>query len=243
LSFEYAEWPLPANVRVGWSTRVSGYSSAPFQNHNVAKHVSDIDELVFANRELLRTRLTGTPTICWLNQTHSSTVVSVEEANASEGQDGCYTQQAHIACSVMTADCLPVFMWSVDGHQIAAVHAGWRGLADGILLNALSKFDHPSRVVCGIGPAISKSFFEVGDDVVSAFSGFSDAEHHFQSTGSVGKYWCDLPKLAEAQLRAVNVRTVYQSDLCTFENSDRFYSYRREGLTGRMANLIWKNSL
>lgn len=242
MSFEYADWPLPANVRVGWSTRVSGYSSSPFQNYNVAKHVSDINELVLANRELLRARLIGAPSICWLNQTHSSSVVNVNDVDINLGQDGCFTRQAQVACSVMTADCLPVFMWSVDGQQIAAVHAGWRGLADGILLNALSKFDHPSRVVCGIGPAISKSSFEVGEDVASAFSAFPDAQHHFQATGSVGKYWCDLPKLAEAQLRDAGVRAVYHSDLCTFENTHRFYSYRREGQTGRMANLIWKTS-
>jgi YfiH family protein len=196
--------------------------------------------LVNANRELLQQRLAGEPAICWLNQTHSTVVVDVLDADLTLPQDGCYTQQANLACSVMTADCLPVFIWTPDGQQIAAVHAGWRGLADGILLNALDKFDRTSNVVCGIGPAISKTSFEVGVDVVDAFSEFPDHQSCFEPNGQQGKYWCDLCKLAEVQLHMAGVQTVYQSNLCTFENADRFYSYRRDGVTGRMANLIWK---
>jgi YfiH family protein len=140
----------------------------------------------------------------------------------------------------MTADCLPVFFWTQSGDQIAAVHAGWRGLANGILGQALQVFPDPGRVICGIGPAISVHAFEVGLDVVTAFQHSPDYEAAFLASDRPDKYLCNLPLLAERQLRAAGVTRIYQSDLCTFENASLFYSYRRDGQTGRMANLIWK---
>ena len=240
MSFQYASWPLPAGVYAGWTTRLSGHSQAPFGSNNIAQHVGDDAIGVNRNRALLQQRLAGSPVICWLNQTHSTCVVDVAAADSRVGQDGCYTQQPLHACAVMTADCLPVFFWTHCGQQIAAVHAGWRGLANGILLSALQVFAQPTRVICGIGPAISAQAFEVGEDVVAAFQHWPVREEAFVPAKQAGKFWCDLPMLAEQQLRSAGVSHVYQARQCTYSNPALFYSYRRDGQTGRMANLIWK---
>ncbi len=239
MSFEYASWPLPANICAGWSTRQGGYSSGPLTSNNMARHVI-ADGAVELNRQQLRRSLKGKPSICWLNQTHSTVVVHTSLANLAIGQDGCFTQSENDACCVMTADCLPVFFWSKNGSQVAVAHAGWRGLALGILTQTLATFEHPSQVCCGIGPAISQRHFEVGADVVRAFRDWVSVEQYFKPAQQKHKYWCNLPALAAAQLLENGVSKVYQSELCTFALPDRFFSYRRDGVTGRMANLIWK---
>lgn len=239
MGFEYAPWPLPANVRIAWSTRQSGYSSGVFSNNNVAKHVCD-PQGVDQNRRLLRERLIGQPQILWLNQTHSVDVVAIDEIDTSLGQDGCFTNAELTACCVMTADCLPVYLWSSNGDWIASVHAGWRGLANGILQRALQRLPNGTRLQAGIGPAISQSKFEVGQDVVDAFESFPSAKSFFKPGRTEGKFWCDLPGLAKAQLTVLGVHQVFLSDRCTYSEENVFYSYRRDGLTGRMANLIWK---
>ncbi len=240
MSFQYASWPMPAGVYAGWTTRQTGVSQGAYSSNNIARHVGDIVASVEWNRQLLRTRLIGQPEICWLNQTHSTNVVNTGLADITTAQDGCLTEQKGIGCCVMTADCLPVLFWTQSGSYIAAVHAGWRGLANGILDNALALFPAAERIFCGIGPAISVRAFEVGEDVKQAFQYWPDAQATFIKKDQPGKYWCDLPMLAETQLRAAGVADVYQSGLCSFEQEDLFYSYRRDGQTGRMANLIWK---
>ena len=241
MSFQYADWPLPANVLCGWSTRQSGYSVGALASNNLARHVG-ADSAVEANRALLAQRLAGSPTIHWLNQTHSTRVVDVRNIDPQVGQDGVTTTQAGQACCVMTADCLPVFLWSLSGQRVAVIHAGWRGLAQGILINALRFFDRESAIYAGIGPAISLSSFEVGQDVREAFASWAGAEQCFQPGVTEQKYQCDLPGLAAHQLRQAGVANVYFSHRCTFQDARHFYSYRRDGLTGRMANLIWKTT-
>lgn len=240
MSFEAADWPLPANVRAGWTSRALGLSSAPFDSYNLALHVGDDDALVEQNRADLHARLDGKPTIVWLNQTHSKVVVDVDLADKNISQDGSYTSRKGHACCVMTADCLPVFLWDKQGEQIAMAHAGWRGLADGILRQALATFANASDVSVGIGPAIGKEHFEVGEDVVESFASWPDRADFFNARSVPGKYDCDLAGLAQSQLLSLDAAAVYQSGLCSFEQRDRFFSYRRDGKTGRMANLIWK---
>ncbi len=240
MSFNYAPWPSPANVFMGWSTRESGFSGGAFAHNNVARHVAG-DVNVDLNRALLRNRLKGQPDIRWLNQTHSTNVTLAETANRIDALDGAYTRQVQTACCVMTADCLPVFFWSRCGGHVAVAHAGWRGLANGVLANTLAAFTQ-SEVVCGIGPAISQAHFEVGDDVRDVFAGWPEADANFLPGNQPGKYWCNLAGLASAQLKALGVRQVYLSGICTYANADKFYSFRRDGLTGRMANLIWRVS-
>ena len=239
MSFQYADWPLPEGVCAGWSDRLEGVSAEPFNSMNLGRHVGDAAENVEANRARLNALLKGQPNICWLNQTHSTTVVPVAEADPGCGQDGSYSTEPNQACCVMTADCLPVFFWQQDGQKVAIAHAGWRGLADGILAETLKRFDDPSSISCGIGPAISQPYFEVGEDVYNAFAGWVDHQTFFIPRQVPGKYSCDLPGLAVAQLTHLGVRTVHLSGLCSYAQAERFYSYRRDGQTGRMANLIW----
>lgn len=230
---------MPAGLYCGWSTRQSGYSRDPFAGNNVARHVGD-DADVDDNRRLLQSRLSGSPEILWLNQTHSTVVAEQDRIDHRLGQDGVTTIHTGQACCVMTADCLPVFLWSSSGDRIAAVHAGWRGLANGILQQALNRFDSGSCVYAGIGPAISQSHFEVGLEVVEAFGSWTHPERYFAAGKREGKFQCDLPGLAKAQLRQLGVARVYLSQQCTYSDATQFYSYRRDRITGRMANLIWK---
>jgi len=148
VSFQYALWPMPANVQAGWSTRQSGVSSQPFDSFNVGRHVGDAALIVEQNRQLLRNRLQGYPAISWLNQTHSILVTEASQADSNKSQDASYTQRPKLACCVMTADCLPVFFWDEKGDQVAVAHAGWRGLADGVLLKTLNTFSNPAKVYC-----------------------------------------------------------------------------------------------
>lgn len=232
---------MPAGVRCGWTTRTGGYSQGALASNNMARHVGG-DDAVDANRALLRSRLPGQPRLSWLNQTHSTAVVPAALADPSVGQDGSVTTEPNLTCCVMTADCLPVFLWDASGEQVAAIHAGWRGLAEGILIQALSWFENPNRIYAGIGPAISQQHFEVGNDVRTAFQNWPNADSCFIDGVSPSKYQCDLPGLARAQLINAGVQQVYLSGICTYANEDKFYSYRRDGLTGRMANLIWKTT-
>lgn len=241
MSFEFAPWPLPANVQAGWTTRQGGVSQAPFGSFNLAHHVGESHSTVATNRRLLRQRLPGAPTVTWLHQTHTNRVVHVAAADPQQGQDGSYCTAVGAACCVMTADCLPVFFWRADGTQVAIAHAGWRGLADNILLATLATFGRGDRVYCGIGPAIGPEAFEVGPEVRAMFSSWPGYEQFFTPHGS--KYLCDLAGLAASQLTAAGVQRVYRSNACTVQNPDLYYSYRRDGQTGRMANLIWKMAL
>lgn len=242
MSFQWAPWPLPAAVRCGWTTREVGYSGGVLASNNMAQHVLE-DDAVACNRALLRQRLPGQPQITWLNQTHSTRVIPLGQADIRKAQDGAVTSEWNQACCVMTADCLPVFLWTAAGDRVAAIHAGWRGLAAGILNQALARFAQTDQLYAGIGPAISQSHFEVGEDVRQAFLNWPDAAACFMPGKRSGKFQCDLPGLATAQLTRLGVRHVYHSGLCTFGNASQFYSYRRDGQTGRMANLIWRSGI
>lgn len=238
--FQYASWPLPSSVYAGWTERQNGASSVPFDHFNVAHHVGDCAQSVELNRARLEASLIGQPRITWLNQIHSTAVVLAQPQALPVTADACYTKSTAVACCVMTADCLPVFFWTHSGDQVAVAHAGWRGLANGILENTARQFGDLSRVSCGLGPAIGGSAFEVGVDVKDAFKHWSHHERAFQPTGVAGKYWADLALLASLQLQALGVAQVYQSHQCTYTRAQQFFSYRREGRTGRMANIIWK---
>lgn len=240
MAFEYASWPLPASVQAGWTTRRSGVSTKPFDGFNIAYHVGDAPSAVAFNRALIRQQMQQSPNIAWLNQTHSTHVVQASNASTKEPTDASVTAQVGIACCVMTADCLPVFFWTKNGDQVAVAHAGWRGLANGILINTLQQFTNPADVICGLGPCIGPLAFEVGDDVKQAFASWPNSKACFKATDQPEKFLADLPLLAEQQLRKLGVIQVYRSDLCTVSNSSEYFSYRRDGETGRMANLIWK---
>jgi len=205
-----------------------------------ADHVEDSSEHVLANRQLLRQKLQLPAEPVWLQQVHGIRVVRAELAAESEIADASTTEQINTVCTVMTADCLPVLICNQAGTQVAAVHAGWRGLVDGILETSVNTFQQPGQeLIAWLGPAIGPDAFEVGDEVrqiyVDADADLADAF----VAGKPGKWYLDIYQAARICLNKLGVSKIYGGGFCTHTDSARFYSYRRDGETGRMASMIW----
>lgn len=230
------DWPLPPGVSAWITTRNGGCSEIPYSSNNLALHVGDNKIAVQQNRQTLLRRLPNVRAIQWLNQTHSNQVVEAVGSSVIANGDAVFSKEPGLACSVMTADCLPVLIATKDGSQVAAVHAGWRGLAAGILKNTLAQFS--SGVTVYLGPAIGPQQFEVGPDVRQAFDWASD--DCFQPDRG-DRLMANIYQLARETLMAAGVNEIHGGEHCTVTDAERFYSYRREGQTGRMASLIWIN--
>ncbi|MGR5389649.1 peptidoglycan editing factor PgeF [Vibrio crassostreae] len=244
MSLIIPNWNAPNNVKAFASTRVGGFSTDEYQGLNLGTHVGDDASLVENNRTWLKQQANMPAAPVWLNQTHSTDVITVLEPMASVlDADGAFTTAKGVVCSAMTADCLPVILTDTKGTQVAAVHAGWRGLAGGILENAVAKFsnlDSENKIIAWLGPAIGKQVFEVGDDVLEAFVRFDlQAKLAFAAKAEPGKWLANMSQLATQRLEKVGVSEVMDSNLCTFADPDLFYSYRRDGITGRQATFIW----
>lgn len=239
------EWPLPSGVHALISTRAGGASAGPYQSANMGEHVGDGPAEVATNREHLA-RQCGVQKWQWLQQVHGVEVLEVGEAPITAAiADGVTTCHKGIACAVLTADCLPVLMCASDGSQVAALHAGWRGLADGIITHGVASFRcEPKDISAYLGPAIGPRHFEVGQDVVDAFAlwGIEPAlrQQLFQPRPErAQKYLAHLYGLARWRLNKLGVEQVFGGEYCTYGEPERFYSYRRDGVTGRMASAIW----
>ena len=232
-------WPAPKNVKAFASTRVGGFSTAPYQGLNLGAHVGDDLSIVEKNRDWLAQEAKMPSAPIWLNQTHSTVVAQVSAPTTQVlDADGVFTSSSQVVCSAMTADCLPVLLTNTQGTQVAAVHAGWRGLANGIVENALELFS--GEVMAWLGPAIGPQAFEVGDDVLQAFVDFDTQAHQaFTPRDVEGKWLADMSKLATQRLNKFGITQVFDSGLCTFQHKEDFYSYRRDGVTGRQATFIW----
>lgn len=232
-------WPAPKNVKAFASTRVGGFSTAPYQGLNLGAHVGDDLSIVEKNRDWLAQEAKMPSAPIWLNQTHSTVVAQVSAPTTQVlDADGVFTSSSQVVCSAMTADCLPVLLTNTQGTQVAAVHAGWRGLANGIVENALELFS--GEVMAWLGPAIGPQAFEVGDDVLQAFVDFDSQAHQaFTPRDVEGKWLADMSKLATQRLNKFGITQVFDSGLCTFQHKEDFYSYRRDGVTGRQATFIW----
>lgn len=234
-------WPAPARVSARCSTRRGGHSAAPYDSFNLALHVGDDPECVQRNRRALRRRLALPAEPDWIEQTHGTRAVLLE-AESSREADAAVTREPGRVAVVMTADCLPILLCDREGGEVAAVHAGWRGLEAGVIPSALESMRTPrERLLAWIGPGISQAAFEVGDEVRAAFiERDRDAAAYFQSNRP--RHWlCDLGGLAERVLARHGVESVYRDPHCSFRDAELFYSYRRDGATGRMAALIWIN--
>ena len=230
------DWPAPANICAGTSLRNGGVSLPPYDSLNLGDHVGDDPAAVAKNRQ--RLNLPSEPV--WLKQTHSTRIV--DAAHCTPGQteaDSSYTTQANIICSVLTADCLPLLICNKDGTQVAAVHAGWRGLAAGIIEAAVKKFGaNNNELLVWLGPAIGPDAYEVGEEVREIFIAHDPAAQSAFTTEQE-KWRMDIYQLARQRLQALGVTTIYGGNRCTFREHDQFYSYRRDGITGRMASVIW----
>lgn len=234
------EWPAPANVRACSTTRIGGVSQQPYDSLNLGAHVADDPVHVLKNRHLL-CDIAGLPAMpLWLNQVHGTHVVTLPHTGDCVPQaDACYTRAEGQVCAVMTADCLPVVFCSKDGQEVAAAHAGWRGLCAGVLESTLATFRRPPEdILVWLGPAIGPQAFEVGPEVREAFISHDPAAAEafipYQH-----KYLADLWTLARQRLSRAGVTAVYGGGRCTYSESGSFFSYRRERVTGRMATLVW----
>ena len=244
--FIQPQWPRPDNVAALITTRAGpGNSLAPFDHFNLATHVGDAEPRVRDHRNQLAAKLGAE--LHWLRQTHSCHIANLDQQpDLAQAFDGSYTGMPRIACAVMTADCLPVLLCDQPGRQVMALHAGWRGLAAGILSQGLSLFASPAQVSVYLGPAISVAHFEVGSDVKQAFLAAEKNRRYagrvsqaFQKSKQPGKYFANLYQLARMELEGAGVASVYGGEFCTYRQSEQFYSYRRDGKTGRFASLIW----
>lgn len=234
------DWQSPPNVRALTTTRVGGFSEGPYQGLNLGLHVGDDPQVVARNRALLKTYLPDEP--MWLEQVHSTQVVNADEAlRAACIGDAVIARRGNVVCPVLTADCLPVLLCDDAGSVVAAAHAGWRGLVAGVLERTVAAMAVPPGRVCAwLGPAIGPRAFEVGNEVRSAFIDADPrAASAFVPGAASGKWFADLFALARQRLDGVGVRVVSGGDLCTVADPERFYSYRRDGVTGRFASMIW----
>lgn len=231
------QWPAPAKVKTCVTTRSGGVSVAPYDSLNVGEHVADDPQAVAKNRQRLVSLLGCKP--AWLQQVHGVAVVEANPAAVLEA-DASWTETPGVACTVMTADCLPVLFCDRAGTRVAAAHAGWRGLAGGVLEATLNELAVPAdQVLVWLGPAIGPQAFEVGAEVREAFVGQqAQAAAAFQPSVNPGKFMADIYQLARIRLAACGVEAVYGGDFCTVTDP-RFFSYRRSAQTGRFASLIW----
>lgn len=237
-------WSAPAHIKAFSTTRIGGVSEEAFQGLNLALHVDDNPEVVQQNRLLLNQQLALPSPLCWLNQTHSTQLLKIEK-HTQQGieADASWTELNNQVCVVMTADCLPVLITDKQGSFVCAIHAGWRGLCDGIIEKSLQEVCSKLTVastdcLVWLGPCIGKSAFEVGVEVRDQFIQH-DRQAHSAFTAYQDRYLADLHQLARLRLAPFNVAQITASDHCTFSEADLFYSYRRDGKTGRMASLIY----
>ncbi len=235
------QWAAPANVRAVCTTRQGGVSDAPFDSLNLGDHVGDNPYMVARNRQLVGEILQLPAEPLWLRQVHGVEVCSMDTADGYPQADAAVAFAPNQVCVVMTADCLPVLFCDKAGTRIAAAHAGWRGLEAGVLERTVAAMQcEPREVLAWLGPAIGATAFEVGDEVRTAFVQHdATAAQAFQATGQDGKWLADMYLLARQRLNAVGVTAITGGDYCTYSDAERFFSYRRDGQTGRMASLIW----
>ena len=231
------EWPAPARVRACVTTRAGGVSQAPFDTLNLGDHVGDDPTAVASNRQRLMGQFGFLP--AWLNQVHGVNVVEADPSRVLEA-DASWTATPGIACTAMTADCLPALFCDRAGTRVAAAHAGWRGLAGGVLEATVKQLDVAAAdLLVWLGPAIGPGNFEVGAEVRETFMAtHPQAAQAFVPGAAPGKFLADIYALARLRLAAIGVEAVYGGGLCTVDDP-RFFSYRRASRTGRFASLIW----
>jgi YfiH family protein len=240
LQYITPDWPAPANVRALTTTRAGGVSRGPFESFNLGDHVGDDPGAVQRNRALLREALRLPAEPLWLKQVHGTNVVDAATAAPGVTADGAYTDKRGVVLAALTADCLPVFLCDRAGTRIALLHAGWRGLAGGVIEAGVGKLAVAGgELLAWLGPAIGPDSYEVGDEVRAAFCAHDPASAPAFRTNGRGGWWADLYELARQRLRALGVRELHGGQHCTLREQDRFFSYRRDGQCGRMASLLW----
>ena len=237
LSSIIPNWPAPANVHALQTNREGGCSHAPYDSFNLGSHVNDNPMHVAQNRQLLSQYLPSEPV--WLNQVHGINVVDAAETSCVPDADASYTSRKNVVCVTMTADCLPILICDSAGTLVASIHAGWRSLCDGVIEATIKQLPaKPANLMAWLGPAIGPNAFEVGFEVREQFMAKdAKAELAFKKHGE--KYLADIYKIATQRLNNLGVTQIYGGGRCTFTEKEQFFSFRRDGATGRMATLIW----
>lgn len=236
--FIIPDWPAPPNVRVLVTTRAGGVSAAPWDSLNLGDHVGDRPAHVAENRRRLLQHLPAEPR--WLQQVHGIRCLDAALVDDRPEADAAFTAAPGVVCAVLTADCLPVLLCDAEGTVVAAAHAGWRGLAAGVLENTVATMGQPGKqLLAWLGPAIGPENFEVGAAVRDLFIAHDAGAAAAFVPGVAGKWQCNIYLLAQQRLLSLGVRPTMNPEYCTVRDSEQFYSYRRDGITGRMASLIW----
>jgi polyphenol oxidase len=232
------DWPAPANVKALQTTRLGGFSSAPYDSLNLGDHVGDDPLVVARNRMLLNTLLPSEPV--WLQQVHGTVVANADMASCLPQADACIARHRDAVCVVMTADCLPVLLCDTQGSVVGVAHAGWKGLAAGVIEAAVKSMEvAPQNLMAWLGPAISQPAFEVGGEVRALFV---DADPHAAAAfipSQQGKWFADLYALTRLRLNESGIMRIHGGGYCTYRERERFFSYRRDGVTGRIGTFIW----
>jgi len=237
-------WAAPANIHAYSTTRAGGVSEGAFLGLNLGTHVQDDPQHVFINRQLLTSEFNSVADFCWLNQTHSHRLIKLNATTTQNiDADASWTDTNQRTCVVMTADCLPILVTDKQGSFVAAIHAGWRGLKDGIIEKSIQEICNElsiasEQLLVWLGPCIGPEAFEVGDDVRDEFI----AENPLSNSAFTpinNKWLANLQQLAMLRLAQFPGITVSADTSCTFKDPDRFYSYRKDGKTGRLATFIW----
>ncbi len=233
------DWPAPASVRALITTRDGGVSSGAYSSMNLGLRTEDDPAAVTENRARLQAHLPQSPK--WLAQVHGATVVDADTLQDVPAADASVALRPGTVCAIMIADCLPILFTNRAGTCVGAAHAGWRGLAGGVIANTVARLPaEPAELMAYIGPGIGPEAFEVGDDVLHAFCDHAPENRSAFSALRPGKWLCDLPALARTALRRAGLVQIYGGRDCTVSEPQRFYSYRRDKVTGRMAALIWR---
>ncbi|MDH5423673.1 MAG: peptidoglycan editing factor PgeF [Gammaproteobacteria bacterium] len=240
--FLWADWPAPANVRALTTTRKGGVSQGCYSSLNLADHVEDNPADVKKNRQIVSESLKITEPV-WLKQVHGTGVADAATARHHAEADAVFSNRVDSVCAILTADCLPLLFCNQQATKVAAAHAGWRGLANGVIENTVSALQEKSEnIMVWLGPAIGPSCFEVGGDVVDAFvSVQADASTAFIKTDAT-HYLADIYQLARMRLKRLGIERVYGGGLCTYTDEERFFSFRKNKVCGRMASMIWVSS-
>jgi YfiH family protein len=233
------DWPAPANVKSLQTTRHGGISTAPYDTLNLGLHVGDDPVRVNRNRQMLEPLMPSEPV--WLEQVHGITVANAGAASCLPQADACISRHRGAVCVVMTADCLPLLLCDEAGSVVAAVHAGWKGLAAGVIEAGVNAMEvAPQKLLAWLGPAIGSEAFEVGAEVRTAFMAHNaKAADAFTLHGDQGKFHADIYKLARQRLNALGVTRISGGTFCTYHQKEKFFSYRRDGITGRMGTFVW----
>jgi YfiH family protein len=239
----HPDWKAPAGVHACFTLRSGGASAPPYESLNLGAHVGDDPFAVAENRRRVAQTLSLPSAPCWLRQVHGTGVHEAEVAGSGGEADAAITRRAGVVLAIQVADCLPVLLAADDGTVLGAAHAGWRGLAAGVIERTVGRMGcSPTRLVAWLGPCIGPQQFEVGEEVREAFRVAGDPPEAFRPSPG-GRWLCDLPAIARTRLQRLGVERVVGGGWCTVADPVRFFSHRRDRLTGRMAALLWRDVL